>query len=210
MFDDKYKQEMKNLQASESLISDTLKKMEEEQEKQQRGFNENVSFKAETFDKSIAANDMAPSAKNKKSLFIKIVVPAAAACTVIALVGVLLIPQITNQPGQDTQHLYEFQMVEANTSISGGLQFGSIGEQSTGFSEIKRAESSKEFLPEGILEAASVDFGGHAVYLGYDEQQKVYYAVYQEDKSSEAWTVLRSTDHEESEFIEALEEYFAQ
>lgn len=149
------------------------------------------------------------SAKIKRPLFVRVGIPLAA-CLLIALLGVLIIPQIIGVSEHDGNSSYDFQPVVATTSISGGLQFGSIGGDSTGAtSELQYVECSKALLPEGILEATPVNFDVYSVYLGFDEEQAIHYAAYRKENAGDKWIVLRSSTLNESEFIEALESYFS-
>lgn len=145
--------------------------------------------------------------KRRRSRILWIGLPAAA-CLVLALVGVSVVPQLISVPSQSSEPGYEFQLVEANTSLSSGLQFGSIDGQGAGVeSNLKQAECIESLLPEGILSASPVMFGEHSVYLGYDEEQATYYAAYQKDAKSDVWTVLQSTSLDEDGFVAALEDY---
>lgn len=210
MFEKEYRHEMSKVQASESLISDTLQKMKAEQDKLQTEECVDPAGQQGAVDKGVVVGKQAPSEKRQRARIVRIFVPAAAACLVVALLGVVLIPQFIPNTEQDSSIEYVFQPVEGSTSIMGDIQFGNIGEQAAGIEGLKLTESSKDHLPEGILEGSPVVFWDHSVFLGYDEQQNTYYAAYQEESSDEVWAVLHSTDLEKSDFIDALRAYFAQ
>lgn len=214
MFEDEYRNEMEKVKASESLIADTLKKMQEEQITLNAAQNDGEPERLSTFPPPEPHNvtSVPHSPKAKKPLIIKVGLPIAA-CLVLALVGVLVIPQITNmssQPGQEAPLPYEFQSVEGNISLSGGLQFGAVDQDAEGdISHLKYAEGSKALLPKGILEATPVSFGDYWVYLGFDEQEETYYAAYRKENAGDTWIVLQSSDLDEAGFTRALEAYFS-
>lgn len=226
MFEDKYKQEMKQVHASESLISDTLKKMQDEREKMAReasisltetepSHTDTISSAKNLSSKGTKAVASTPSAKSKKSLWRVIAFPAAAACVVMALLGVFLVGQNTGDLDLNRQEELIFQPVEGSIVLSGGLQFGNVEEQGENY-KLNRTECLEVYLPQGILEAQPSNFNDHSVYLGYDERQASYYAVYQEDASGnkpegasgKTWVVLQSNKLDKQSFIEAIKKYF--
>lgn len=202
--EEEYCNEMNDLHASEALINGTLEKMKAEQKKLQEQQSVNLP------DDATGNITEFPSPQVKKSLFTRRVLPIAA-CLLLALLGVLVFPHLTEGGDQENSQSYEFQLVKANTSLTDGLQFGSIGQQLDGSeSGLNYAEPSKELLPEGILEGAPFVFGNHSVYLGFDEEKSVYYAAYLKEDSGQSWVLLRSDNLDEAAFIEALKTYLTQ
>jgi len=251
MFEDEYRKEMEGLHASEPLITDTLRKMQEEQSRlhgersglevvQPRLWEEQSGLQGEQSGlegeqsgiqaghpelpkgqlglrdgqgANAPGRPAAPDARaekaRKRPLLLVVGLPAAA-CLVLAFLGVALFFQQPGLPPEEARQHFVFQLVDGNTSLTGGLLFGNAGQLPDGAgSGLKRAECPEALLPEGILEATPVELGGFAVYLGFDEQQATYYAAYREDSSDGTWVVLLSTDLGESGFIEALKDYFA-
>jgi hypothetical protein len=140
---------------------------------------------------------------------VKISLPAET-CMILAVFGVTLFLHYAGIPGQDNPQAYVFQLVEADTSIGGGLQFGNIAQQPGGVeSDLKRADCSEAFLPEGILLGTPVPLGGYSVYLGFDKQQATYYAAYRKGDTGDTWVLLRSTVLDETGFVKALKDYFS-
>lgn len=208
MFEDEYRREMGDLHASEPLIADTVAKMQAERQRPQAQQPPDVPDKARGRGDRAAAVAVPRPEKARKPLFVRVGLPIAA-CVALVLVGVLALPHIAGAPGQGDKPQYEFQPVQGNTALMGGLQFGAIDQQPDGATTgLRRAECPESFLPEGILEAAPVTFDGYAVYLGLDQQQGAYYAAYRQDSSGGTWTVLRSDSLDGDGFIKALEDYF--
>ena len=209
MFEDEYRNEMKSLYASEQLIASTLKKMHDGQSKLQAPQFANHSNNASVPNDTMPVT-AAPSSRKKtsKPLLMRVGIPLAA-CAVVALVGVLVFPQIAGVFDQNSQQHFEFPLVAGSTSIDEGLQFGSIGQQPSSVEpDLKCAKGSEAFLPEGILDARPIVLSGQKVYLGYDQQQSTYYAAYLEETSSGTWMVLQSANLDEAGFVEALKNYF--
>ncbi len=202
MFEDEYRCEMNRVQASELLVSGTLKRMQDERARLQSGKEAGSSDEHEDH-----AGDSRPP-KVKRPLLFRIGLPVAA-CLLFALLGILIIPQSMGMTGKGSTQ-YEFQPVQGNTPFAGVPLFGNAGEQpSSGTAGLVSAECSEDLLPEGILEAPPVLFGGHSVYLGFDESQSTYYAAYREEVPNDAWVVIRSADFDKAGFMDALKEYLS-
>ena len=154
--------------------------------------------------------DSKPRAGRKRNLvFLRVGLPAIAACAALVLLGALVFPQVFGGPGRNNPSGYQFQLVNGNTSIHGGPLFGSIDNQPNGVAlHMKQAECTEALLPEGILKAKPATFDSYKVYLGYDEQQTTCYAAYRTDNSRDTWTLLQSVELDKSAFVEELKIYF--
>lgn len=202
MFEDEYRREMNEQRASESLISDTLKKMQAEQAKLES------DQESETPDKQ--GSTASPSQKIKRPLFVRVGLPVAA-CLILVLLGVLIAPQVMGVLSPNNQRDLEFVSVQANTSLVGGIQFGAIDQQpGEAAANLKYAELTESLLPLGLLDSEPVDFWGQEVYLGYDERQGLYYAAFHTSDRPKLWDVLQSTDSDKDAFIRAINQYFSQ
>ena len=212
MLEDSYRKEMEGIHASEALIADTLKKMQAEQAKlplaEQPDLEPLDGLKV--VEGAVAHLPAKPrSSRTRRPLLLLVGLPAAA-CLLLAFLGVTFFFQTPEGPGQNPQQSYVFQLVEGTTTLSGGLQFGSIDGQPGGAASVlRRAECPEALLPAGILEAVPVSLGACSVYLGFDKQQDTYYAAYQEEPSSATWTLLQAADLSEAAFVQALEDYLA-
>ncbi|MCL2137792.1 MAG: hypothetical protein FWH40_09830 [Coriobacteriia bacterium] len=209
MFEKEYKSEMDELHASEGLISDTLAKMQAEQQRLQVDKPGAALYENE----NVVALPRSRRVTRRRLLSISL---PAAACLVLALVGALVLPRLIGMPEQGNFHsdepsAYTFQTVDASASLNSGLQFSSTGQHPESIiSSLKRAECPLAFLPAGLLDAPPSAFGDQAVYLGYDPQQQTYYAAYRASSSDINWTLLQSAMLDEDGFMKALQYYFAE
>jgi len=210
MFEDSYRREMNDLQASESLITDTVKKMQDEQARSQSQQSDNSQGDSETPLITALPDIKARKAKKRNLVFLRVGLPAIAACTVLVLLGAMIFPQLLGESGQNNSQDFLFQLVNGNSSIHGDLKFGSVDHQQNGVElHMKQAECTEALLPEDILKAKPATIGSYKVYLGYDEQQATCYAAYRKDSSGDKWTLLQSTDLDKTAFVEELRLYFA-
>jgi len=211
MFEDDYKSEMDELHTSEALISDTLAKMQAEQQrlygdKPGAALYENENVVAMQAEENVIAMPRPRWSTRRRLLSFGL---PAAACLLLAIVGAMVLPRLIGLSSPDDTPAYSIQTVDASTSIESGLQFGSIGQhQESITTSLKRAECPSAFLPAGLLDSPPVAFDGQSVYVGYDAQQQTYYAAYRASSSDVNWTLLRSTMLDEDGFMEALQNYF--
>lgn len=208
MFEDKYKEEMSTVHASEQLLAQTLKRMQQEQQDLT-----GVSQAPETSNQNPPSNSSNSGNKtsNNKALkrgrILRFGLPAAA-CLVLVLFGATLIPQLMNSSAQSNGLTYEFYPVEGGASLAGGLQLGTQGEQgAAAFRDLRYSECSEDLLPLGMLEGAPSTLHGIPVYWGFDEEQGMYFAAYQTDALEPSWALLQTNALSEADFVAAVESF---
>jgi len=202
MFEDKYRQEMTDVVADESLIADTLAKMHQEELLLQQDVQPLQT--SQPFELEPPKQQTQPE---RRPLYLRIGL-SAAACLLLAVIGVTIFFQLYPGSGQNEPPQYVFHSITVSTTITGGLQFGNVGTHPDSFkTDLEYAECSVEFVPEDIFDADPYLLGSHLVYLGIDRQQNTYYAVCRLDDGSNTWLVLRSNKLSETDFLKAIQAY---
>jgi hypothetical protein len=166
MFEKDYRREMDNIETSETVIIETVKKVHDEETRLREQPNRETSInllKTDDWETPVYTSDYN---RHRMPQFFRIILTTAA-CLIVLLLGVILIPQIINFTNPPAGHEYVFGPVNGNTFISGGLNFGSQDNQPDETNNtLLLARCYETFLPNGLLDQPPIEMSGYEVYLG--------------------------------------------
>ncbi len=175
---EEYRNSLNEQHASEQLIQDTLVKMQQ------------VAMQPQ----QMQMYEQLPQKKVKKKAWKWVVTIAAAAACVGIVFG------ISRMNGEEKISYVRVQLAEG---IEDGVHLGAEIEQPGALaSGIRKKQLAGSYqLPQGILDAEPWEINGISVLFGYDPEEEICYAAYQEDGK---WILLYSSRLDKEAFGDAV------
>lgn len=175
---EEYRNSVNEQHASEQLIQDTLVKMQQAVEQPQQ-----IQMYGQPMCKQT----------QKKVWKWMITIAAAAACVGIAF-------GISRMNGEEK---ISYVRVQSTEEIGNGVYLGGDMEQPESLaSGVRKKQLAGSYqLPQGILDAEPWEIDGISVLFGYDPDEEICYAAYQEDG---VWILLYSSRLDKEAFADAV------